>query len=821
MDALVSGQAGVAILVQGNEALFVSMDELDAERKCSLDSIPYLLNCANDVIELRAVSKEVALSQLRQAWKFDRALHLILILLDVDEEEETRALAAESIPDLITDQRVRERLENHLYSATIPNVKGLEDAPSFFLGDVAFPALLKELAENQKTIGIIQRGWDDLPESLFENPDERGEFHIAAVHSGAFRLLAKSIGNPSDLSLAILECYTSLKGLPNHRSILGSWFAPLKPERIRRDGSNAKQIDDDLDLEKSNRERYPTRTPSPFETFENVKKQKQAIISQLGKGDFNKVRKFVDELIQFQLKSGKPKYATMSLCDLAQHAKNVCNYSLQLEFAKRAVDLSSEDGWAHGQVADAYLCLGRYNDALQSLNQAALYGELAYAKSGEARILWGQGHLEAALVSYNKVISEYPDESYSWNGRSEVLRQMWRYEEALDSYENATKRFPSDSIAWCGKAATLKDLGRLVDALRAYSDAIGRFPDVAVPRDGYADVLKDMGQLGQALDAYNENVSLSSEDSVARCGRAEVLRAMGRSDEALQAYTEAIEDFPFVPVPYCGRAETLRDMGRLEEALDYYQQIIGKFPSDPRAHNGRANIMKRLGRLSDSLQAYDEVVRKFPYDIIGLSGRADLLKELGKFRDALDAYDALIKRNPISLALRNAKASILVVLQRYDEAQRLLATGTPETREDWISYHIRGMILLKKDMLSPAIRHLKKGLELIPFADQRKYFQNALAIATLRQDQYYEATQYIGGSRESITDALRIHAFGGLKRLDQASQAYTRLLQVCPPNLVPLRNELAAKYKLTGSLPSHDGRWIFEQECQNVLLEAA
>jgi len=821
MDALVSGQAGVAIFVQGNEALLVSIDAPETESACSPNSIPYLLGCADDVVEFKAVSKKTALLQLQLAWKFDRALHLILILLDRDEERDTKFMAAECIPDLIADIQVQERLENVLYSCKIHNAQGLDEARDFFLDDDRLPELLRELKSNQEIIGTIRQSWDELSLELFETPVEKEVFRLAAVHAGAFRLLAKNSKDPSGLNLAILECYDKLRGLPNYRAVVSNWLAPLKPEKLRHEEPGVKQADDDATLSNLGRGRRPSRAPKPFEAFENVNKQKQAIITLLGKGDVKKVRIFVDELVQSQLKSGETKYATMSLCDLAQRAKNVCTYSLQLEFAKRAVDLSPEDGWAHGQLADAYFCLGQYNEALQSFKLAALHGERAFARTGLARILCGQGRLEEALAAYDQAISEFPDEPFPHYGRAEVLRQMWKYEEALSAYEEAIRRFPSEATPWCGRAATLKDLGRLVDALRAYSDAIRDFPEDVVPRDGYADALKEMGQLDQALAAYNENIALSAEDCVARCGRAEVLRAKGRFDEALQAYADTIEDFPCVPVPYCGKAEVLRDMGKLEEALDFYNDVIDRFPSEARAHNGRANILKKLGRLSDSLQAYDQAIKDFPFSIFSFSGRADLLKELGNLREALDAYDVLIKRNPVSPSLRHAKAAILVAMRRYAEAESLLPTATPETRDDWIAYHIKGMLLLKKDMLKPAVRHLKKGLESIPFADQRKYFQNALAVATLRQRQYFEAAQYIGGSQEPTADALRIHAFSELRKFDQASHAYSRLLHVCPPILVPLRDELASKYRLVKSSSRHDSRWIFEEECQNVLLEAA
>lgn len=820
MDALVSGQAGIAIFLRGNEASLVSMDALESEVVCPPSSIPHLLAGTCDVLELKSISKEKAIRQLQLAWQFDRALHLLLILLDSDEEDETRMMAAEHVLGLLTDAQVRERLENVLYSSRIPNPSAIDEARRFFKSFGAFPELLEDLQGSQPTIELLQRNWERLPISLFENPEDRKRFRVLAIHSGVFRLLAKSSGDPSSLSLAIVECYSKLKVLPNYRAVLGNWLAPFRPEKISHKEVSKSQTEDHKELEVV-RETYSRKTQSSFEAFENVKKQKEAIVPLLRKGKLAVARKFVDELIQSQLRSGESRYATMSLCDLAQRAKDVCNYSLQLEFTQRAVELSPEDGWAHGQLADAYFCLGQYDNALQSFKMAALYGQPAFAKTGEARILWGQGRLQAALEVYDQAIREFPDDASPWNGRAEVLRQMWRYEEALKTYEEGIRRFPFDPVSWCGRAATLKDLGRLVDALQAYANAIRDFPEETFARDGYADVLKEMGQLKEALDVYNENIKLFSDDSVARCGRAEVLRAMGLFNEALQAYTEAIDDFPYVSVPYCGKAEVLRSLGSLEEALDYYQFVISRFPSEARARNGRANILKKLGRISESLQAYDQTIKDFPFNIFAWSGRADLLKESGSLDDALKAYDVLIARNPFNTSLRHAKSAILVIMRQFSQAEGLLPTKPPETRDDWVAYHIKGMILLKKDMLDPAIKHFKKGLDSIPFADERCFFRNALAIATLRQHQYREASEYLREGREAITDALRIHAFGELRKFGQASMAYMRLQRACPASLVPLRNELAARYKLVKAPPEQDQRWIFEEECRNVLLEAA
>jgi tetratricopeptide (TPR) repeat protein len=552
-----------------------------------------------------------------------------------------------------------------------------------------------------------------------------------------------------------------------------------------------------------------------------VKKQKEAIIPSFKRGDFQKVRGYIDQLIESQLRFGDRSYAAMSLCDLAQHAKTVSNHSLQLELAKRAAEIFPDDGWTHGQVADAYFCLGQYDNAAQSFKEAAFFGKASFARAGQARILRGQGKFAEALELYDRSINDFPGEVTLWNGRAEVFREMWKLDEALKAYESTVEKFPLEAVPRCGRAAVLKDLGRLDEALDAYTRTCELFGGDIVPRNGRADVLKEMGRLKDALTAYRETADAFPEDAVSRCGLAEVLRDTGQLEDALRLYMETIAAFPYVSVAYCGCAETLRDMNRLDTALASYDKALTKFPNDEFVRNSRANILKLLGKPEAALQAYDETIRSFPYDIFARSGRADLLKTLGRIPEALEAYDYLIERNPSGQNFWHAKAAILVVLGEYAKAEEMLPSKSPETRDDWIAYHVRGMILLKSNKLDAAVVHFETGLNSIPFARQRKYFQNALAIARLRRGEYAKATETLISAEEPMAEILKIHAFGELRQSDLAKRSLARLELVCPVTLIPLRDELAARYQLRQQPPRHEDPWIFDEECRVALLNAA
>ena len=397
----------------------------------------------------------------------------------------------------------------------------------------------------------------------------------------------------------------------------------------------------------------------------------------------DRVAKYVDDLVNYQLRRSETVDMAKSLCDLAMHAKNAGDHKLQLELAIHATEILSTDGWSQAQLGDAYLCLGRYVEAFAAYRAAEAYGQEEIAR----------------------------------NGRAEVLKALGRLDEALQEYEATVRDFPEDVIARNGRAEVLKALGRLDDALQEYEAAARK----------------------------------SLHDVVARTGRAKVLRALGRFDEALSEYDTAARESPH----------------------------------DVVARTGRAEVLKVLGRLDEALSEYDAITREFPHDVVARTGRASALVLLGRFQDAL----------------------------------RLLPEQPPKTADDWIAFHIRGMIALRTGEVTSAIRIFELGLRESHPHDTRRYFRGALAAARLRRSEFSGAVEALADEPASACQVLRIHAFGGLGETGKAREALSRIETIRLPTLAALRDELAARYAPEHErLSLHSDDWVFDRECELMLM---
>ena len=225
-----------------------------------------------------------------------------------------------------------------------------------------------------------------------------------------------------------------------------------------------------------------------------------------------------------------------------------------------------------------------------------------------------------------------------------------------------------------------------------------------------------------------------------------------------------------------------------------------------------------MGRLDEALTEYEAAIADFPGDVVPRSGRAEVLKVMGRVNEALREYDRSIEKLPTDRVARSGKASALVILSRYQEALELLPVGMRRTLDDWIDFHIRGMISMKQGNLTEAVEIFEAGVRDNPWSLSVGYFRNALAVAKLREKQHQEALEAIGDEQSTVSDILRIHAFGELRQIEKVQEALSRVRDNRLPAVVSLRNELAGRYVIgKASYQWQPDDWVFEKECELLL----
>lgn len=224
MNAVISGQSGVAVLVDGLRLASMQAGSDAAPVERSRGEVRFLLGEARDLEFLEDIAPEEVRDRLELATTKYDALHLALILLDPELASDTRRTAAEELDDLLADDMFARWVESVLYARPLPRSGDLVGALSACTGRTRRTrAFLGKLESLQPVIAEIHEAWESIPTHHFGTDEERQRVLSIAVKEGLFRDLVaiRAEGTATADARQVLELWVErFKGSEE------SWAAP-------------------------------------------------------------------------------------------------------------------------------------------------------------------------------------------------------------------------------------------------------------------------------------------------------------------------------------------------------------------------------------------------------------------------------------------------------------------------------------------------------------------------------------------------------------------------------------------------------------------
>ncbi|HSN86228.1 MAG TPA: hypothetical protein VL025_05685, partial [Thermoanaerobaculia bacterium] len=112
MNAVISGAAGVALILDSGQSCILRVEAMDEPMPIRVEDQRYWFGDARDFQFLQGVTIPEIRRRLAEARDHDDALHLVLGLLDPELTDETRRALASELEDLLQVESVRTFLEN-------------------------------------------------------------------------------------------------------------------------------------------------------------------------------------------------------------------------------------------------------------------------------------------------------------------------------------------------------------------------------------------------------------------------------------------------------------------------------------------------------------------------------------------------------------------------------------------------------------------------------------------------------------------------------------------------------------------------------------
>ena len=579
MDAIVSGRAGKAILLDGNSLFSVEVGAPDKLVPRQEWELRLLLGDARDIQIFENIDQKSVADKLSFASDSVYALDLALITLDAELPEDVRKEAADELNLLLHDKKLIKRLESILYASPLPDNGDIKGVLTYSSG--ATQTLFQNLAACQSTIREVWQAFLLIPEKFFGDSEAKEAFRRIAVDGGMFRDLVILLEQGKGVANFLV---THLSVQPRYRTALQEWVKPFH-EQFQR-GAISREIEETVTSKKparhENRHRKKKKVPAE-ERLKKVESQKQLVVQWLQRHDLRRARDIVKELVAHQLENGGPKYAAMSLCDLAVEAQQRGYYSFQLELTEQSISLVPDDGVAWTQKGEALLELSRPVEAFEAYEQAIRFRRNPISLCGRANVLKSLGKLEAALQAYNEVIADFPNDVVARNGRAEVLKAQGELTAALQAYNEVIADFPNDVVAKYARTCVLTELGRYEEALVGLPDSV-----VVTYQDwiGYhvrGMIYLRMGKIDEAAWVLEQGVADApwpSQKEFFRNAFAAV--CLRRKDYAMAiSYLEQVS-FPYIQT-YTDvlKLHSYGELGEITQASEAYERVK-KSPAAPK-----------------------------------------------------------------------------------------------------------------------------------------------------------------------------------------------------------------------------------------------
>ena len=227
MNALISGQAGLALVVDGDRLATIHADDPDVTVDRHAGEVRYLVGEGRDFVPIENVARDEIVRELLVAQDREDALELALILLDSEMPDDIRQESAQELEELLGQESVARYVEGVLYAKPLPDSAdaegGLSLARAADYGEVA--RTFERLQESQATIREVRDAWEAIPWSRLNADEETWQF--VAAREGIFHDLVLNRLNNAKSSHDLCADAASrpmIRPLPEHRGVLHAWF---------------------------------------------------------------------------------------------------------------------------------------------------------------------------------------------------------------------------------------------------------------------------------------------------------------------------------------------------------------------------------------------------------------------------------------------------------------------------------------------------------------------------------------------------------------------------------------------------------------------
>ncbi|HAV43133.1 TPA: hypothetical protein DCX15_03865, partial [bacterium] len=363
-QVFISGQIGKAIYEEDNRHFIVGVEDYENPIECRYGDISMFFDCGAEFTIIS--SKDIGLSDIRNSLESSRlayrALFLAISGFDGELSNEIRSLSIEAVEELFQNKSSYAFVRARLLGRPLPEMADINGA--IFLaesGDTPIIKLLyKEVQASQKAVQDLLEVWKKIALKFFDSYEEQARGERALIEMGVFAEIVTVMTSGDIKALDSIAMNYGLqpefkKKLPKGVFIIRD----IKTQLLNSSGSSSVTTGGNEEKEEEPVEVDPIRRLitgfvkkkwkgerkqlTTIEIKDRVDRQIDAIKKLIHRDKMHQARRYLYDLIRFNLNHGKKEHVGMTLCSLAKVAMDVHKLEMADKLVEYAFLLGIED----------------------------------------------------------------------------------------------------------------------------------------------------------------------------------------------------------------------------------------------------------------------------------------------------------------------------------------------------------------------------------------------------------------------------------------------------------------------------------------------
>lgn len=415
----------------------------------------------------------------------------------------------------------------------------------------------------------------------------------------------------------------------------------------------------------------------------------------------------------------------------------------------------------------------------------------------QIRLLAEQNKTDQVIQQFKELIKRNPDKIAYVSQFAAYYASINRNEDAENLLKQAITDNPKNTdikLALIEFIATTRKPDDALVLLEQYSKAE---PNDYKLRSTLARLYLAMSNSDKAIATYQYTIDkdVHGEGIDARNRVVEILLAQNKRPEAEALIKDILKLEPENGDALTMRARLALTDNNADAAIADLRAVVKNTPDAPQALLLLATAQERTGATTLARDTYKKILDKNGNDLLALLGAAKLDLATNQLDEAQKLLERAQKRPGGNIEVTRLLVELYARKQQWRSALELCDQLTINSNTVALGFYMKGLVLLQKKDIAPAIETLKKSLDKEPRAIEPL---QTLISAYLANKQTDTAVSYLETHLQSYPD--QIHAqellgslYGRTGRLPQAEALLTEVISKQPGRLSTYR-ELMAVY---------------------------